>query len=345
MKAVRLHPGPKLSVDEVPDPTPGPGEVRVALRAAGLCGTDLHAARGHFPVTDLPVVMGHEGAGVIEALGEGVETLGIGERVLLLPGEVCGHCGPCRQGRMGLCRQARILGLARDGTFAELISVPASCVVPLPDQLAFEHGAILADAVATAYHGVSTRGGVKRGERVAVVGCGGVGFHAILIARLLGAETIVAVDVSEGALRRATEAGADAGVDARGEDARRAIRRAAGADGPDLVMEYVGQKISVELALASVARGGRVVVGGIGLEAPALPPLFSFVGREIAVLGSMGYTLSELDRVVELAATGQLDLSRSITARYPLERAPDALDDLENRHGDPVRLALIPPGA
>jgi propanol-preferring alcohol dehydrogenase len=326
----------------VPDPAPGPGEVRVAVRAAGLCGTDLHAVHGRFPVPDSPVVLGHEGAGVIDALGEGVETLELGARVLLLPAETCGSCGPCRSGQLGLCKRARILGLMRDGTFAELISLPVSCVVPLPGAIPFEHGAVLADAVATAYHAVATRGSVQRGERVAVVGCGGLGFHAILVARLLGAERIVAVDISEGSLRRAQEAGADAAVDARREDARRAIREAAGEEGPSLVVEFVGRKESVALALACAARGGRVVLGGIGLEAPDLPPLVSFVGRELAVLGSMGYTIDELDRVVQLAAAGELDLSRSITARYPLERAAEALDDLHNRRGDPVRLALFP---
>jgi propanol-preferring alcohol dehydrogenase len=214
--------------------------------------------------------------------------------------------------------------------------------MPLPEAVPFEHGAILADAVATAYHAVATRGAVQRGERVAVIGCGGLGFHAILCARLLGAETIVAVDVSPGSLRRAQEAGADAAVDARGEDARRAIRAAAGEAGPSLVVDYVGSKESVALALACVARAGRVVVGGIGLEAPELPPLVSFVGRETAVLGSMGYTLEELERVIRLAAEGELDLSRSISARYPLERALEAFDDLHQRKGDPVRLALLP---
>jgi propanol-preferring alcohol dehydrogenase len=293
-------------------------------------------------VPNLPVVMGHEGAGVVDALGEGVETLGLGTRVLLLPGETCGSCGPCRRGQLGLCRRARILGLMRDGTFAELISLPASCLMPLPDAVPFEQGAILADAVATAYHAVATRGDVKGGERVAVVGCGGLGFHAILVARLLAAERIVAVDTSEGSLRRAQEAGADAAVDAHREDARRAVREAAGEDGPSLVLEFVGRKESVTLALACVARAGRVVLSGIGMEPPELPPLVSFVGRELAVLGSMGYTLAELKRVVQLAASGELDLSRSITARYPLERAAEAFDDLHNRRGDPVRLALVP---
>jgi propanol-preferring alcohol dehydrogenase len=235
--------------------------------------------------------------------------------------------------------------MARDGTFAERISVPASCVAGLPENVSFEHGAILADAVATAYHAVATRGGGEGAERVAVIGCGGVGFHAVLLARLLGAKTIVAVDVSEGALRRAAAAGADATVDARGENAHKAIRREAGGGGPDLVIEYAGRKASVELGIAAVARAGRVVVGGVGFETPALPPLVSFVGREIAVLGSMGYTRAELARVVDLAASGALDLSASITARYPLENAAGALKDLADRRGDPVRLVLLPAGA
>jgi propanol-preferring alcohol dehydrogenase len=234
--------------------------------------------------------------------------------------------------------------MARDGTFAEKIVVPESCVLPLPDAIPFEHGAILADAVATAYHAVATRAGIKGGERVAVIGCGGVGYHAILLARLMGAKQIVAVDASEGALRKAEEAGADITLDARTDDVRKAIRRAAGGEGPDIVIEYAGKKVTVELAMASVARAGRVIIGGVGMESPELGPLVSFVGKEIGVMGSMGYTRSELDRVVELADTGRLDLSGSITARYPLEQAAQALDDLGNRRNDPVRLALLPGG-
>jgi 2-desacetyl-2-hydroxyethyl bacteriochlorophyllide A dehydrogenase len=342
MKAVRLHEGAQVRFEEVPDPVPEPGQVCVAVRAAGLCGTDLHAAHGRLPVPTLPVIMGHEGAGVVDQVGKGVSGIEVGDRVLLLPSETCGSCRACRAGHLGLCPQARIFGMARDGTFAERIAVPAACVLALPERIPFEHGAILADAVATAYHAVATRAGVTGGERLSVIGCGGVGVHAILLARLLGAETVVAVDASEGALRRASAAGADTTVDARAEGARKAIRRSAGGEGPEIVIEFAGRKASVELALACVARGGRVVVGGVGMEAPQLPPLISFVGREIAVLGSMGYTRTELERVVELAASGRLDLSGSITERYPLERAADALEDLAARRGDPVRLALLP---
>ncbi|MEB2286105.1 MAG: alcohol dehydrogenase catalytic domain-containing protein [Myxococcales bacterium] len=344
MRAVRLYAGPEVRVEDVPEPTLGAGEIRVAVQAAGVCGTDLHAAHGRLPVATLPVTMGHEGAGIVDAVGAGVGDFAVGDRVLLLPSETCGACPACAAGHLGLCPGARIFGMARDGTFAEKIVVPASCALPLPAGIPFAHGAILADAVATAYHAVATRAAVAGGERIAVIGCGGVGYHAILLARLLGARTIVAVDASPGALRRAAAAGADATVDAAADDARKAIRRAAGGDGPELVIEYAGRKASVELAIAAVARGGRVIVGGVGMESPTLGPLVSFVGREIAVLGSMGYTRAELARVVDLTASGALDLGASITARYALERAPAALADLAERCGDPVRLALLPGG-
>jgi propanol-preferring alcohol dehydrogenase len=344
MKAVRLYDGPEVRVEDVPEPTAGLGQIRVAVQAAGVCGTDLHASRGRLPVPVLPIIMGHEGAGIVESVGEGVTEVSLGDRVLLLPSETCGSCSACERGHLGLCPGAQIFGMARDGTFAEKIVVPASCALPLPDAIPFEHGAILADAVATAYHAAATRAEITGGERVAVIGCGGVGYHAILLARLLGAERIVAVDASEGALRKAEAAGADVLLDARADDARKAIRRAAGGDGPDIVIEYVGKKVTVELAMASVARGGRVVVGGVGMESPQLGPLVSFVGKEIGVMGSMGYTRDELACVVDLANSGRLDLSGSITDRYPLERAAEALDDLATRRNDPVRLALIPRG-
>ncbi len=342
MKAVRLHEGPEVRIEEVAEPETGGGQIGVAIRAAGVCGTDLHAAHGRLPVPALPVTMGHEGAGVVETVGEGVSSFRAGDRVLLLPSETCGDCPACAAGHLGLCPGARILGMARDGTFADKIAVSASSALALPQAIPFEHGAILADAVATAYHAVSTRAGVSGGESVAVIGCGGVGHHAILLARLLGAETIVAADASEGALRRAAEAGADVVVNAAVPGAHKAIRKAAGGGGPGVVIEYAGKKASVELAIASVARGGRVVVGGVGMESPQLGPLVSFVGKEIAVLGSMGYTRRELERVVELTGAGELDLSGSITARYPLTRAAEAIEDLANHRNDPVRLALIP---
>jgi propanol-preferring alcohol dehydrogenase len=342
MKAVRLYEGSELRIEEVPEPQSGAGEIRIAVQAAGVCGTDLHAARGRLPVPDLPVIMGHEGAGIVDTVGEGVTDFSVGDRVLLLPSETCGTCSACQRGHLGLCPRAQIFGMARDGTFAEKVVAPASCAMLLPDSVPFEQGAILADAVATAYHAVSTRAGIEGGERVAVIGCGGVGYHAILMARLLGAKRIVAVDASEGALRRAEAAGADEMLDARDDDVRKAIRRASGGEGPDVVIEYVGKKVTVELAMASVARGGSVIVGGVGMDSPELGPLVSFVGKEIGVMGSMGYTRDELERVVSLAESGRLDLSGSITDRYPLERAAEALDDLANHRNDPVRLALIP---
>jgi propanol-preferring alcohol dehydrogenase len=342
MKAVRLHPENRVEVEEVAEPAAGPGQVVVEVKAAGVCGTDLHAVHGRLPVPDLPVVMGHEGAGVISELGEGVADRAVGDRVLLLPSETCGTCGPCLDGHLGLCASAQIFGMARDGTFAQRVVASSSCTLALPDTVPFEHGAILADAVATAYHAVATRGALQAGESLAVVGCGGVGYHVLLLARILGAGTIVAVDASEGALEKARAAGADACVDGRADDAHRQVRQAVGGEGPACVIEFVGGEATVSLALRCVARSGRVVLGGVGMDRPRLPPLISFIGKEISITGSMGYTRAELERVVELAAAGTLDLSQSITERYPLEDAASAFADLDSRRNSPIRLALIP---
>jgi len=133
MKAVRLYEGSELRIEEVPEPESGPGEIRIAIQAAGVCGTDLHAARGLLPVPDLPVIMGHEGAGIVDTVGEGVTDLSVGDRVLLLPSETCGTCSACQRGHLGLCPRAQIFGMARDGTFAEKVVAPASCAMLLPD--------------------------------------------------------------------------------------------------------------------------------------------------------------------------------------------------------------------
>ena len=122
MKAVRLYEGSELRVEEAADPEAGPGQIRVAIQAAGVCGTDLHAAHGRLPVPRLPVIMGHEGAGIVDAVGDGVSDFREGDRVLLLPSETCGACPACEAGHLGLCPGARIFGMARDGTFAERIA-------------------------------------------------------------------------------------------------------------------------------------------------------------------------------------------------------------------------------
>lgn len=346
MLAARLvRPGEPLRVEELPVPAVGPDEILVAVRACGLCGTDLHlAVDGDLPVKHVPITLGHEPAGVVVDANDH-PTLRTGDRVGLPPAASCGACRWCLEGREALCDSAEVYGMDRDGALAEYIAVPARSVVPLPDGVPFDVAAIVTDAVATPFHALRCRGHLRAGESVAVFGCGGLGTHAILLARLLGAAFVVAVDTDHEALRRALRLGADAVVDAREEDVTAAVRTHVGRGGVDLALECVGRATTAEQAVRCLAKGGRAVLVGVGPERPTLPPLHALVGREQAVLASYGAHRADVEDLYSMIAAGRLDLSSSVSARYPLAEADAALRHLARREGDVVRIVVEPQGS
>lgn len=346
MRAARFYtPGTPLAVEEFSLSPPGPGEVRVEVKACGICGTDLHiAVEGSIPLPRTPITLGHEAAGVVAEVGPGVSGWAPGARVAIFPNVACGSCYPCREGREVLCLNAQVLGINRDGAFADSVTLPVSCLLPLPAGVPFTVGAIAADAVSTAYRAVVHRGALRSGERVAVLGCGGLGIHAVKIARLLQASTIIAVDVVPGALRRAREAGATDTVNAREEETGKRIRSLTAGEGVDLALEFVGLKASVTEAMRSLKRGGRAVVAGVGPDRVELPPLRSFVGSELSVLASMGFTREDVQTVIGLASSGRLDLSSSVTEVVPLAAINEGLRRAFAKEGDPIRIVVVPGG-
>jgi len=346
MRAARFYaPREPLRLEEIEAAAAGPGEVRVAVEACGICGTDLHVAiEGSIALPRVPIVLGHEAAGRVAEVGAGVERWKAGDRVAIFPNVACGACPACRQGREVLCASAQVPGINRDGAFAEFITLPAACLMPLPDEIPFPVGAIIADAVSTAYRAVAHRGSLAAGERVAVFGCGGLGIHGIKVARYLGASQVIAVDVAAGALRRAGEAGATDLVDAGQGDAGKQVRALTRGEGVDLAVEFVGLKASVTEALRSLRRGGRAVVAGVGADRVELPPLRSFVGGELSLLASMGFDREEVETVIRLVASGALDLSTSVSDVIPLEAINDGFRRAFAKEGDPIRI-VVRPGA
>ncbi|MBI4590443.1 MAG: zinc-binding dehydrogenase [Candidatus Rokubacteria bacterium] len=344
MRAARFYaPGTPLALEEMAATPPGPGEARVEVKGCGICGTDLHIAlEGTIQLPKTPVTLGHEAAGVVAEIGPGVSGWAPGDRVAIFPNVACGACYACREGREVLCLNGQVLGINRDGAFADSVTLPASCLIPLPEAVPFTVGAIVADAVSTAYRAVVGRGGLRSGERVAVFGCGGLGVHGIKIARLRGAAQIIAVDVAPGALRRAREAGATETVDAKEGDAAKQIRSLTAGEGVDLALEFVGLRASVTEALRSLKRGARAVVAGVGPDRVELPPLRSFVGSEISLLASMGSTREDVRTVIQLAAGGRLELASSVTGEVPLSQINDGLRRAFTKEGDPVRIVVVP---
>ena len=342
MRAVRLHRvGEPLSVDEVPPPPVGPGEVLVDIKASGVCHSDLNYRDGVGTVGHLPIILGHEIAGVVDQIGEGVEGFEVGDRVLVHYVLSCGGCRYCSLGKENLCERYAMIGKDVDGGFAEYIAVPARNLVKLPEGLPFEQGAILGCAVSTPLHALR-RAQLKPGEVVVVYGVGGLGVHAVQLAsRVYGAGLMVAVDVAEYKLELAKRLGADVVVNPLHEDPVERVREETDGRMADVVVELVGKRETIMKGIECVGRGGRMVLVGIGLEEITLSPYRTIIGKEMELIGVNDHLKSELYQLVDLIASGRLDLSASITHRLAPEEANRALEILEHKLGNPVRVVLV----
>ncbi len=339
MRAMRLHQlGEPPRLDQVAVPEPGPGEVRVGVRACGICGSDLHVLHGVTPAGPLPLTLGHEASGVVDACGDGVTSWTAGDRVAVAAGYGCGSCAACTAGAENRCPSLVIPGIDRDGAQAEFVVVPERTLVRLPDAVDFATGAILTDAVATPFHAVR-RAGVTAGDTVAVFGLGGLGLHAVSILRQVYGARVVGVDPQPVARSRALSFGADSVVDP-GDGKPAAKIRAATGGGVAHAFEFVGAAAVTDQAVKSLRPGGTCTVVGVTPEPLRLLPQALLVAGELRVQGSFGCTRAELSELVDLVAAGRLDLGGTITHRFPLERLPDGLRVLETKEGDPIRVVI-----
>lgn len=336
-------------VTEVPEPRPGAGCVVVRVGATGLCRSDWHGWQGHDPdVTTLPHVPGHEFAGVVEAVGEGVERVRVGQRVVVPFVCGCGTCPVCRAGHSHVCPRQWQPGFSGPGSFAELVAIPYADhnVVPLPDAVGLDVAAGLGCRFATAYRGVVDVGRVTGSEHVAVLGCGGIGLAAVMVAAARGAH-VVAVDVSPDALALAREVGATTTLDGSSPDLVDEVRSAT-SGGADVTVDALGQVDTVRAAVRSLRPRGRHVQ--IGLLPPAVVqdratvPMHTVIGQELQVLGSHGMPARDYPRLLAEVADGTLDPARFITRSIRLQDVPDALAAMSGRTPPGVTVIRPCPG-
>jgi threonine 3-dehydrogenase len=335
---VKERAAPGLKVTTVPKPSAGPGEVLIAVRHAGVCGTDLHIAdwdpwaQGRLKP---PLVIGHEFAGEIVAVGDGVAQLTPGQLVTAEGHIVCGHCLQCRTGNAHICRNTRIIGVDRNGAFAEYIAMPATNVLPL-DGIPTAVGAVM-DPMGNAFHSVLTAD--IPGSTVLVLGCGPIGCFAVGIARAAGAAKVIASDVNATRLALATKMGAHATLNPTRDDVVRAVLAETAGEGADVVCEMSGVPSAVHQAFAAVARGGRVHLLGIPNGETPVDFAGEIIFKGITVYGVIGRKMYETwHQMRRYLTAGLLDPRPVITHQFPLAKIDDALAAI--RAGDAGKIIL-----
>jgi L-iditol 2-dehydrogenase len=343
MKALLLSKYRSLEIAEVPIPAVGAGEVLIRVGACGICGSDVHGYDGSSGRRIPPIVMGHEAAGRIAAVGAGVTGLAEGDRVTFDSTIYCGACGYCKRGEVNLCDHRQVLGVScgdysRAGAFAEFVAVPARVVYKLPESISFAEAAML-EAVAVAIHAVSLAD-ISAESTALVVGAGTIGVLILQALRAAGCRRVFVSDVDATRLKLAKELGATDVLLADKKDVVAEISQRTDGVGVDVAMEAVGRDETVNVAIASARKGGTVVlVGNISPETTL--PLQKVVTRQIRLQGSCA-SAGEYPEAIALMGSGAIRVKPLITAIAPLAEGPQWFERLYAREPNLLKVVLTP---
>lgn len=355
--AILWEQGAPLSVEVAELEAPRAGEVLVEVKAAGVCHSDLHPVRGDWPART-PLALGHEGAGVVREVGEGVTRVRVGDHIVFCWAPPCGVCPSCREGHPVLCDRlerttyrnrlpaggTRLRARGQDvlhynGTacFADYAVVAEEGAIPVPADVPFEALATLGCAVITGVGAVLNAARVQAGARVLVIGAGGVGLNVVQGARLAGCEKIIAVDTRSTPLELARAFGATETIEAATETIVEQVQELTGGRGADYVFDTVGAPATLAQSLLLARKGGSVIVTGLSrTDTLATIPLFPFVMQEKHLIGSLygsGQPLRDVPRLVELYREGKLKLTELVTRSYSLGGVNEALEALAGGEG------------
>ena len=343
MKALLLEEYKKLTVTDMPEPEVGARDVLVQIRACGICGSDIHGFDGSSGRRIPPLIMGHEASGVVARIGSDVTKVKEGDRVTFDSMVSCGECSFCERGEMNLCDDRRVLGVSCDdyrqhGCFAEYAVVPEHIIYPMPDNLPFEHAAMI-EPVSVAEHAVK-RTPIAKGDTAVVVGTGMIGLLVVQALKAAGCGQIIAVDLADEKLALAQTLGAELGINPNTTDAVAAIREATGGRGADVAMEVVGATPTVQTAIEATRKGGHVTL--IGNLAPEVDfPLQSVVTRELTLHGTCGSN-GEYPECIALLASDAIQVEPLITAKATLDEGAEWFDRLYAAEAGVIKVILQP---
>ena len=342
MKSLVLTEYRKLEVKDMPTPEVGPRDVRVRVHSCGICGSDVHGFDGSSGRRIPPLIMGHEAAGTIDAVGSAVESLRPGDRVTFDSMISCGLCRFCRSGDPNLCDDRRVVGVSpgkwrQHGAFAEYVVVPEHIVFAIPDGLSLEHAAMV-EPVSVAVHAVN-RTPIRLGDRAVVVGCGMIGLLTIQAARAAGCGVVMAVDLDRTRLERAARLGADLTIDAS-EDVAAIVHEATNGRGADVALEAVGAAEPIETAVQSLRKGGTLTL--IGNVTPRVEvDLQAIVTRELTLAGTCASS-GEYPSCLDLLGRGAIKVDELVTAVAPLEEGPAWFERLYSREPGLMKVIFQP---
>lgn len=343
MKALTLTEYNQFTYGDAPEPEFTDDDVLVAVKACGICGSDIHGMDGSSGRRIPPIIMGHEAAGVIEKVGANVEGWSPGDAVAFDSMIYCGTCDSCKAGQTNLCEDRRVIGVScedyrRHGAFAEFVAIPKHMLLRLPEGLSFGEAAF-GEPVGVALHAVGLVSPAA-GDTAVVVGAGLIGLLVVQALKRAGCSRVLAVDLDEKRLQLAKDLGADDSVNSGAQDALGQIRAWAGGDGADIAMEVVGIDPTIQLAVKSVRKGGKV--GAVGnLKASVEFPLQDIVTREITVFGSCA-SAGEYEEALAAVAEGSINVKPLISATASIAEGQEWFEKLYRREGDLLKVLLHP---
>lgn len=346
MKAMLLSEYKKLDIVDMPKPEVGPEDLLVQVKACGICGSDIHGYDGSSGRRIPPLVMGHEAAGVVAAVGKQVRGFAEGDRVTFDSTVSCGRCGSCRRGSINLCENRQVLGVScnefkRHGAFAEYVVVPQNIAYQLPSQLKFEHAALI-EAVSIAVH-AANRTPVKLGDTAVVVGSGMIGLLVVQAIRLAGCSRVIAVDLEDSKLEIAKSLGADYTLNAKTVDVIAEVKKLTDGKGADVSLEVVGATPTVRSAIECTRKGGSITL--VGNLAPNVElPLQAVVTRELSIYGSCASN-GEYPQCIDYLSRGDIKVQPLITATANLDEGPSWFERLYRGEPGAMKVILQPAGS
>ena len=324
-QAIMTAPG-QIEFGEAEVPVPGAGQVRIKIERIGVCGSDIHVFHGKHPFVTYPLIQGHEYAGVIDAVGEGVDGIAVGEKVTATPQEVCGVCPPCKRGQYNACEVLKVRGFQAPGCAQDLFVTEADKIVKLPADFRPEQGAFV-EPVAVAAHSTAQAGDLE-GKNVVVSGAGTIGNFVAQACKCRGAKKVLIADVSDYRLQLAQTVGVDAICNVTKEPLADAVKRVFGDDGYELAAEVAGAEPSLAALVATVGKGGTVLIIGVYGDKPQVD-MSVVCEHELTVKGSMMYRHEDFDQAVAWIASGEVQTDPLVSCHYAFEEYLEAYAFIE----------------